>query len=100
MKEIKIIQYDDGKISIETSGSDGQLVTNNVDSIDAAIDHVKGEFDGIDGVVENEEPMPVDESGPVAASKGKKLEDNLPVVDDKKKGMMPEKNADWRDYSL
>jgi hypothetical protein len=72
VKEIKIIQDDDGAISGEPGESE---------------------------MVEESSTIETDENGVVSASKGKKLEDNIPVVDKKKLGTRPKATADWSDYS-
>jgi len=106
VKELKIIQADDGKISIETTGPEGEPVITEAASIDEAIDLIKGEIGGGEEVIEGEseeieeiQPIEPDEGGVVSASKGKKLEDGLPVVDKKKLGTRPKMKADWSDYS-
>jgi len=105
MKELKIVQNDDGKITVESTGDDGNPLITEAGSVDEAIDQIKNEFEGDQGG--ESEPMgddmpgemPMEENGPIAASKGKKLEDKLPLIDKKKKGANSRSPADWKDYS-
>jgi hypothetical protein len=97
MKEIKIIQDNDGNISIERMGGDGNPTTEVSDSIDSALETIKSEFGG--GIAEGSTTEPVDD-GSISVSRGKTLEENIPIVPKEKKGMMPKKPADWMDYAV
>jgi hypothetical protein len=97
MKEIKIIQDNDGNISIERMGGDGNPTTEVSDSIDSALETIKSEFGG--GIAEESTTEPIDDSS-ISASKGKTLEENIPAIPPEKKGMMPKKSANWMDYGV
>lgn len=110
MKEIKIIQGDDGAITIESMGAEGEPSSTPVESIEEALEQIKSEFGGAEEAptepIEEPEGEPMPEmpeegeevpEGPIAASKGKKLEDKMPM-DKKKMGMRPKMKADWSDY--
>jgi hypothetical protein len=112
MKELKIIQGDDGTISIESVDGEGNPITTEAAGVDEALEQIKREIGGGDGGVGSEEevgeemePIEPNEDGVVSASKGKKLignlklEDGLPVTDKKKIGTRPRTKADWSDYS-
>jgi len=110
MKEIKLIQNDDGTITIESMDAEGNPVQTVADSAASAIEQLQADFMGkaeamaSDEMAERETgvagspEVPEVENIPMSASKGKRLEDNLPIIEEKKRGANAKKKADWSDY--
>ncbi|MBN1294370.1 MAG: hypothetical protein JXB48_21215 [Candidatus Latescibacteria bacterium] len=102
MKEIKIIQDDEGQITIESTDAEGNPITTSASSVEDAVEQVKTEMGSgevIEGDMGSRESLSELGNEPFSASKGKMLEDKLPVIDKKRKGMNPTNKADWSDYS-
>lgn len=109
MKEIKIIQDDDGKITVETTGPEGSPVSNPVDSVDSALEEIKASLGGGGemmkesediGPEEMSEEMPGEESvEPQSASKGMRMEDRMRKISKNRTGARPKEAADWSDYA-
>lgn len=102
MTEIKIVQDDSGKITVETTGPDGEPVITDAASVDEAIESAKealgGGEDSESAEIDMESEMP--EGVPAPESKGRTLEDNVAMMDKEKSGMMPKKKPGWDDYGI
>ena len=89
MKEIKLIQDDSGKITIESTGIEPQ----EFGSVDEAIEFIQNQVAATSEGSEEIESEEIEGEGP------KTLEESMPMIDEEKKGMMPKKKPDWMDYS-
>ena len=114
MKKIVLVQNDDGTIEL-----DGQPVESPEDAIEQVKMMVsqeagqdmesEGEMpaEGESGEMESEMPSneaaqenDMEDEPMESESIGKTLESKLPMVDKKKRGMMPSKKASFEDYGI
>ena len=106
MKKITLIQNDDGTLEL-----DGQPVESPKDALEQVKMMVmpeagsemesEGEVPAEGKSVSSEESEMESEEEPMESeSIGKTLESKMPVIDKKKRGMMPAKKASFEDYGI
>lgn len=95
MKEIKLIQRDDGTFTIESTDAEGKAMKAMAENAASAIEQLQADFLGKANTA-IQEAREEQEMGP-ARPKGM-LEENLAPIAPVKKGANAKKQADWTDY--
>lgn len=100
MKKIVLVQNDDG--TLELDGHPVESPEDAIEQVKMMVSPEAGQGMESEGeMTSDSEPAIESEDEPMESeSIGKTLESKLPMVDKKKRGMMPAKKASFEDYGI